>query len=173
MYFSPLNYWPKRYWPQGYWPAPTPNTVTVNAVALSGAAQALVVAPGTAATVLATVYGTLAAETLVIAPGAASVLLDALAAAIAAQAVDVTGVTIDHTILLAALQLTGVARHLTVRPGPMVIGLESVGMTAETYRMMIFALLGCAIAAARARADATVGNRQTMFADVNDRTGCQ
>lgn len=148
-------------------------SVNLAAVGLTGTARVTVVVPGAIASALASVYGTLAAEQVVIVPGEAAVALDALVGLLVARTAEITGVILDHTVVLEALGLSSVAQSLNVRPGPMVVPLQAVGLSAEVYRLIIFTLLGCAIASARTRAEATISARATAFAVLNDRTGCQ
>lgn len=115
----------------------------------------------------------LAANPLTVAPGAVVLNMAALEALVDAVAILISVIGTDETILLSALSAAFNVGQLAVLPGEYITEMQTLQPTLTIVPLTVFMLLGCALAADRARYGAIVSDAARHYATVSDRTGCQ
>jgi len=96
--------------------------------------------------------------------------LEALADAVA---ILISVIGTDETILMSALSAAFNVEQLAVLPGEYITEMQTLQPTLTIMPLTVFMLLGCALAADRARYGAIVSDAARYYATVSDRTGCQ
>lgn len=115
----------------------------------------------------------LAANALTVAPGAVAIEADTLALLADAVALIVSVIGSDETIIMAALAAAFGIEPLLVEPGEYVTEMQVLAPSLGLMPLTVFMLLGCALAADRARYGAIVNDTLRYYATVSDRTGCK
>lgn len=115
----------------------------------------------------------LAANPLTVAPGAVVLNMAALEALADAVAILISVIGTDETILMSALSAAFNVEQLAVLPGEYITEMQTLQPTLTIMPLTVFMLLGCALAADRARYGAIVSDAARHYATVSDRTGCQ
>lgn len=115
----------------------------------------------------------LAVNPLTVVPGAVVLNMAALDALVDAVAILVSVIGTDETILLSALSAVFNVEQLAVLPGEYITEMQTLQPTLTIMPLTVFMLLGCALAADRARYGAIVSDAARYYATVSDRTGCQ
>jgi len=115
----------------------------------------------------------LAVNPLTVVPGAVVLNMAALDALVDAVAILVSVIGTDETILMSALSAAFNVEQLAVLPGEYITEMQTLQPTLTIMPLTVFMLLGCALAADRARYGAIVSDAARYYATVSDRTGCQ
>ena len=115
----------------------------------------------------------LAVNSLTVAPGAVVLNMAALEALADAVAILISVIGTDETILMSALSAAFNVEQLAVLPGEYITEMQTLQPTLTIMPLTVFMLLGCALAADRARYGAIVSDAARYYATVSDRTGCQ
>ena len=115
----------------------------------------------------------LAVNSLTVAPGAVVLNMAALDALVDAVAILISVIGTDETILMSALSAAFNVEQLAVLPGEYITEMQTLQPTLTIMPLTVFMLLGCALAADRARYGAIVSDAARYYATVSDRTGCQ
>ena len=115
----------------------------------------------------------LAVNPLTVAPGAVVLNMAALEALADAVAILISVIGTDETILMSALSAAFNVEQLAVLPGEYITEMQTLQPTLTIMPLTVFMLLGCALAADRARYGAIVSDAARYYATVSDRTGCQ
>ncbi len=122
---------------------------------------------------LATLGHALEAVGLAVAPGGVAQTLATLAAVLAAGQVSISGAGADELIALMTLSAAVQPSALTVAPGAVVVALQELAATVTVGDLLVFMMLGCAVAGNRARYEAVVRDAARGFMRAGDRTGCR
>lgn len=156
--------------------AVVPGGVAVPVDVLAGVLAALgltVSVEGVDVTIdLAMLIAELAAEPLAVVPGGVTIALDLLAAILSAYALDVIGTSFDQTVQLALLSAAGGLPSLAVAPGAVTVPLSLLEGQLSLNDLIVFLMLGCAMAVDRERFGALAADAMRFYAVASDRDGC-
>lgn len=122
---------------------------------------------------LATLAHALEAVGLNVAPGDVTQTLATLAALLAAGQISISGAGADEVIALLTLAATVAPNALTVAPGAVVVALQELAATVTVGDLLVFMMLGCAVAGNRARYEAIAGDAARAYMRAGDKTGCR
>lgn len=178
--------------------APGAVSQTLDLLAVAGAAPDLTVVPGTATILLDLLTGLPAALNMIVSvegvdvavmlalvshelatlppsvvPGAIGVDLALLPGALSALLTQIQLGEFAQLVMLSSLGLSAGVNALAVVPGAVGIPLSLLDGALTLNDLLVFLMLGCALAADRERYGATVADAMRYDAAVGDRTGCK
>lgn len=153
-----------------------PGGVTIDLSRIAALLDALQLWPSVAgadiAIELARLPAAIAAKPLLVVPGMAAVDLATLAASLSALPLTVSYQAADLIIQLLRLSIAAASSPLTVAPGEVTVPLALQQATLTQINLLVFMLLGCAMATDRERYTAVAEDWLRFYAMADDRTGC-
>lgn len=153
-----------------------PGGVTIDLSRIVALLDALQLWPSVAgadiAIELARLPAAIAAKPLLVVPGMAAVDLATLAASLSALPLTVSYQAADLIIQLLRLSIAAASSPLTVAPGEVTVPLALQQATLTQINLLVFMLLGCAMATDRERYTAVAEDWLRFCATADDRTGC-
>lgn len=156
--------------------AVTPGSVAIGLDLLTGvleALEAIISVEGVDVSIdLSMLIAELAAESLTVVPGGVVVPVDLLAAVLSAYALDVIGESFDQIVQLALLSAAGGLPSLAIAPGAVTVPLSILEGQLALNDLIVFLMLGCAMAVDRGRYEAVAADAMRFYAVAADRDGC-
>lgn len=136
------------------------------------AAQSITVVPGAATVLMAALAHLLSTPSLAVLPGGVAVDMDTIGALLQALSIAVSTAGVDEVISFATLTAGLTAEALIVAPGEMLIAMQPLFASLNLQDLLVFLLLGCALATDSGRYAAIARDWARFGAVASDRTGC-